>query len=1184
MSLDFLRNYQVFSFEQLAKKVQGKEGLPILEEAGVGISLASLSRPIGITNTLQGVEFCFKHSNDESSAYSITNPEPIYRCYTHQKSIIFINKEQISKFLIIVGEANDNDKCEHFSNICNRLKELLGNQGFSEIADSDHFIDEIEPCYYIYDFNKNDDLNLNNVVRLLKDSNDINYSKESYYLSNQAIDVLIYIGDACQHGWHFRQNTQVLGIDSLRSFLLQSLITIPCIVDFSNNRFCSNANSHEILTPRKINAPAIEIHMQNIYGKALSFIEKYNGIPFSSYYIGSICIIPPIVSRMLYEVFIENLLNVPDYPSVEILSELIKQSKIYLRKNIQTLKNVPDNGDEKGNVYWNTAFGLSHGDTKYKFSADEATKKKEVDDVVGRLTDIDDILEYVEKSGASQKIKPVKRITGVVRSYLLHSEDPYIERTIFSHLLTKITQNRANFTRNIKTINRHLEHLKEQHPTVTDFRIIVPNTNLVRDDLYRVFGQKGITIQTFNKVLLRHSKDFHRLNESIEAPAINVEPIIESVAREYDLRRLKGEYERGNQQFIADFIEEPHKHILVIVGEASFGKTHFLTQVCQTEFAQLTMESGLTRTLLFITPKDCSAFGGILDERKALINFVHHRLSSYSLSERHVEILLREGLIIPVFDGLDEICTQCKLDAEVIIHNFKGIMGSENGQIYKVIFSSRTAYWDTFFPEKRADDEMIVYRIKGFSDEQIYDYIDKRASLSGDQSFDIEKAKEEVRHIIKRLNIHGELSPLVLEIIFDAYRHNNDGKNEGGTFDFSQYNERTGDFVNDEWLYLITNICSRENNKMNSPMTLSEHLSYLADIAIHFETFTSKEIRECFEKFIDTHNISINPAVLISHPLFKVIHGTDKLAFRHPVIKNYLRFHSIKNEIEDQFIAPKPFFTDAYSSDDFFKSLINKEIFNQHPIDEKELFEIIQLLIFLDPARPLNAQIKETNPLLGFDLMESYFKFKAFSVHDRSLKAFRHIFKVKNNVIRDVHFKHTISRIDFSIKHFENCIFGPQFSFDHCQMGDVSFKNCYFVSDFSLVNCGKKDRIRIEEFKSLNMDFEAVMKSKYDILFIKQKNIEDIKQYLKQILSKFVDRNNTLSEINQTDLIYDSQDYMVIVKELYKEPSESILHIPSRGRVRIKGDYKQEIMKFINHGLASNRINTLVNNIIMELR
>src|SRR5208283_1666670 len=79
-------------------------------------------------------------------------------------------------------------------------------------------------------------------------------------------------------------------------------------------------------------------------------------------------------------------------------------------------------------------------------------------------------------------------------------------------------------------------------------------------------------------------------------------------------------------------------------------------------------------------------------------------------------------------------------------------------------------------------------------------------------------------------------------------------------------------------------------------------------------------------------------------------------------------------------------------------------------------------------------------------------------------KLFSEFFNVRAYVIENIHFENMISKINFSSTTFRNCIFGSNFTFDHCDLGKVTFESCFFKNPVSFNNCSRKDNIIIRGY------------------------------------------------------------------------------------------------------------------------
>jgi hypothetical protein len=226
---------------------------------------------------------------------------------------------------------------------------------------------------------------------------------------------------------------------------------------------------------------------------------------------------------------------------------------------------------------------------------------------------------------------------------------------------------------------------------------------------------------------------------------------------------------------------------------------------------------------------------------------------------------------------------------------------------------------------------------------------------------------------------------------------------------------------------------------------------------------------------------------------------------------------------------------------------------------------------------------------LGFHLIESYLSHKKSLTHaEKSSLFFSKILPTKNKIINNIAFEYQISKIDFSNIVFRNCTFGSNFTFEKCQLGSVKFEDCYFKTAINFDHCGRKDKIVIERFRSPNINFKALMKSRYEITFFEGDTFEDVKNYTITIFRKFFDDNYNIIKIPRNKLIFNNPIFNLILKELFREwdcgsHAESIFHISNGLMVKVKSEYKSTVMEFIRHGIVNRQLQNYLINIINKL-
>lgn len=178
--------------------------------------------------------------------------------------------------------------------------------------------------------------------------------------------------------------------------------------------------------------------------------------------------------------------------------------------------------------------------------------------------------------------------------------------------------------------------------------------------------------------------------------------------------------------------EKLDDRLAIITGNAGFGKTTF----CKKLVSRLQSLPNLTRLPIYI---DSNHWRHLVNEkrfsvRSACSEAVANAYPNSAIGDEAIEHLISRGAILPIFDGLDELCTDAYTEASVgdIIDQMENIF--EEDSAGKAIFTSRSTFW----ADARSSERMKLheYEVLPFDSVQRDQFLDGWFELhAGNRTF-----------------------------------------------------------------------------------------------------------------------------------------------------------------------------------------------------------------------------------------------------------------------------------------------------------------------------------------------------------------------------------------------------------------------------------------------------------------
>jgi len=454
--------------------------------------------------------------------------------------------------------------------------------------------------------------------------------------------------------------------------------------------------------------------------------------------------------------------------------------------------------------------------------------------------------------------------------------------------------------------------------------------------------------------------------------------------------------------------------LAIITGNAGFGKTTFCKELATT----LQSYPNLTRIPIYI---DSHHWRHLVNEkrfsvRSACSEAVANAYPNSAIGDEAIEHLISRGAILPIFDGLDELCTDAYTEASVgdIISQMEGIFEDESAG--KAIFTSRSTFWSDARSSERM--KMHEYEVLPFDKAQRDEFLEGWfKSHSGNRRF-----AEQMLSIIDTTptstttqangnSIRFTQSPYILRLVcLSATRR------KGGDFD-------RGEFLNrhDPLDDIIIAAGNREIQKTG--ISYSTQCDVLFALSLmHGDTFSIEEFLSTM-KFYDLPEDTFDG--MLSHH-FIGNYGSKK-SFLFKGMGDYLRAKALAEFIykeNNSFFGVEEYLSQINNlKDTSVEIFAGISSFYTNAVELKDYFS----------ARRILKHFRDRTAQGLIFLLASCGK-KAFNLNREEV----------SHLLSDIllNGQKTYEGLKFSC-HFEGFDFRG-FKFSHCGFKDVVFKDCTF--------------------------------------------------------------------------------------------------------------------------------------------
>ncbi|WP_299618199.1 NACHT domain-containing protein [uncultured Tateyamaria sp.] len=579
----------------------------------------------------------------------------------------------------------------------------------------------------------------------------------------------------------------------------------------------------------------------------------------------------------------------------------------------------------------------------------------------------------------------------------------------------------------------------------------------------------------------------------------------------------------------ADRIDD---RVAIITGNAGFGKTTFCKEIVGT----LQSLPNLTRLPIYI---DSSHWRHLVNEkrfsvRSACSEAVAKAYPNSAIGDEAIEHLISRGAILPIFDGLDELCTDAYTEATVgdIIAQMENIF--EEDSAGKAIFTSRSTFW----ADVRSSERMKLheYEVLPFDNSQREEFLNGWFELhTGNRKFAeqtlaiVDSSSPTANQTQNGSSIRFSQSPYILRLVCLSATHR-----KGGDFDKDEFLNRT-----DPLDGIIIAAGNREIRKSGISYTTQSGVLFSLSL-LHGDVFSVEE----FLSIMDLYDLDEDALDgMLSHHF--IGNSGSRKSFLFNGMSDYLRAKGLAEFIfkqNDNFIGVEEYLRQINNLKD-----TSVELF----ADISAFYANASQLSDYFSDRRVSQHFRNRSAQGLILLFTSCCK-KAFNLNR---------FEV-GELLAEVLLsgKKCFKNLDFSC-HFESFDFSG-FEFHNCRLQDVVFRDCTFDKqtnfsgctfdgEFEIQGCTDFDEVNDKNCNFKSMQARSTFDNRSSRVSLRKTTPDDIKALTRETLRLLNSRdNNTFLDVSREGVLSRLQK-----KNSYLA-ADVLVSLEKSGVIRIKNGTK----------------------------
>ncbi len=674
-----------------------------------------------------------------------------------------------------------------------------------------------------------------------------------------------------------------------------------------------------------------------------------------------------------------------------------------------------------------------------------------------------------------------------------------------------------------------------------------------------VLRESGITNSLLERdILFEAAKKLLGTGSKLDLPRATIEPaILDAKDNSVGLCTRK----------VADWVRESGSGSLaVLTGPAGFGKT----TICKILVNRILDAPVLKRIPLYISSAN---WQHLIEQhhvtlRGVFLEAVSSTFAKAAIGEEMVEHLIAQGAIIPIFDGLDEICTDAYTEIGIreIVSQLEELF-SETPEA-RVLFTTRTTFWST----ARADDRLRFseFRIQSFDSERRNEFLEEWFDRDAE-------AKSRATSLLGRIEALGNSGPrsdgedevLFSESPYMLHLACLAAEEQSGL----GFDEATWADVRDPLDAVLRSLSAREVFKNKIQPGKQNRILYTTAL-LHGENFSVDDFSEVIELYEEEGERLDG---MLSH---HVIGGRgDRRKFLFHGFGDYLRAKAIASWLfdgEDQIFGVEEYLADINSENDTSVDIFGEISGFYGGIDTLRLAfarEAVQKLF-------LNRTGQGLLLLLARSVRQ-----QGMLTHEEVATELNEIFLGGSGVIENIHFEGQIEGVSFRGLRFDNCEFLDTI-FRNCEFDkDTKFlETCVFKKDFAVYACEGFGECLLEA-TNLSTQARAVFASRKVRGSDRRVSREDIETLFGFIFSQMQTSDLNYRDISREGLISRAQkknSYIAnaVIDVLQKNGVLKITRQQSKHKTRVGVGKPEDVIAFHREGASVRSVRKSVNEVM----
>ena len=542
----------------------------------------------------------------------------------------------------------------------------------------------------------------------------------------------------------------------------------------------------------------------------------------------------------------------------------------------------------------------------------------------------------------------------------------------------------------------------------------------------------------------------------------------------------------GLQYIRENFLESNNKNpVTAFIGEGGVGKTTFCNEICRLINSSQDVNKKISLLISSFDIHDSEELGNL-----SSIQSLYKLTGMDDIDTDIFELNISCGNIIIVIDGLDEI--ESRLKEKFSLNEFINSIIELNDTYNNcsVIITSRNGNFDNI--EKR--NEITVFEMKGFNEEQIDNYLKNRFKKNHEL---IGKIKTESQKIVND-NIDAYLTPLLLHLVCNFFEDEQD----------------ISSYISDDSKYFLDRqpldsvlkaTIKREIDKQIIPLGIDvncdDYFEILNEIAINGGSSSISHVAEMINALVEENDEQLSTFVekIKLSPLLKFFNLTFSFKYDYLVSWTLSRFalSSINKNtvVSENFmkIAARHMYRgdyltkdiNGYRSDEnlfeYERKIIKKAIESMTNDESKDIFyrKVISAMLYLISASEQTSRENHTKKILSIYPNENktvkYFSifgdfiaidFSEVTIDSGYFKGYDNLWKCKFPEYERIVFKKT-KFVETGDKYFSKERISPLY-FSECDLDSLLKEKINII-----------DQSKNKKFDKIKADIKSILRVGY---------------------------------------------------------------------------------------------------------